>query len=91
VVLLPQATFIIKGAPHPAAGKLWIDFILSEMAQEILVKNEALISGRTGFKSPIPDYAPSIDALNLIKVDWQSVSIADMKKAREEWSSIFNP
>jgi iron(III) transport system substrate-binding protein len=91
VVLLPQATFIIKGAPHPAAAKLWIDFILSQTAQEILVKNEALISGRTGFKSPIPDYAPSIDALNLIKVDWKSVSTADMKKAREEWSSIFNP
>ena len=91
VVLLPQATFIIKGAPHPAAARLWIDFILSQTAQEILVTNEALISGRTGFTSPIPDYAPSIDALHLIKVDWKSVSTADMKKAREEWSSIFNP
>ncbi len=91
VVLLPQATFIIKGAPHPAAAKLWIDFILSEAGQDILVRNEALISGRTGFKSPIPDYAPPIDKLNLIRVDWGSVSTADMKKAREEWSSIFNP
>lgn len=91
VVLLPQATFIIKGAPHPAAARLWIDFILSQTAQEILVRNEALISGRTGFKSPIPDYAPSIDDLHLIEVDWKSVTTADMKKAREEWSSIFNP
>jgi iron(III) transport system substrate-binding protein len=91
VVLLPQATFIIKGAPHPAAAKLWIDFILSETGQDILVRNEALISGRTGFKSPIPDYAPAIDDLHLIQVDWKSVTTADMKKAREEWTSVFNP
>jgi len=90
-VLLAQATFIIKGAPHPAAARLWIDFILSEAGQEILVRNETLISGRTGFKSPIPDYAPSIDALHLVNVDWHAVSSADMKKAREEWMSIFNP
>jgi iron(III) transport system substrate-binding protein len=91
VVLLPQATFIIKGAPHPASAKLWIDFILSQVGQEILVKNEALISGRTGFQSPIPDYAPNIDVLHLIKVDWPKISNADMKKAREEWSNIFHP
>jgi iron(III) transport system substrate-binding protein len=91
VVLLPQATFIIKGAPHPAAARLWIDFILSEVGQEILVRDEALISGRTGFKSPIPEYAPSIDSLHLINVDWHAVSSADMKKAREEWINIFSP
>ena len=91
VVLLAQATFIIKGAPHPAAARLWIDFILSEVGQEILVRDEALISGRTGFKSPIPEYAPSIDSLHLINVDWHAVSSADMKKAREEWINIFSP
>lgn len=91
VVLLPQAMFILAGAPHPAAAKLWLDFQLSEAGQTILVKNEALISGRTGFKSPVPDYAPSIDALKLITVDWKSITTADMQKARTEWSNIFNP
>ncbi len=91
VVLLQQAMFILKDAPHPAAAKLWTDFSMSEVGQTILVKNDALISGRTGFKSPVPDYAPSIDALNLITVDWKSITTADMQKARVEWSSIFNP
>ncbi len=91
VVLLPQAMFILASAPHPAAAKLWLDFQLSEAGQAILVKNEALISGRTGFKSPVPDYAPGIDTLKLITIDWTSLTTADMQKARAEWSSIFNP
>jgi hypothetical protein len=53
------------------------------------VKSEALISGRAGFKSPVPDYAPGIDDLHLINVDWRSITTDDMQKARAEWSSIF--
>jgi len=91
VVLLPQTMFILKKAPHPNAAKLWIDFVLSERGQAILVKGEALISGRSGFKSPLPDYAPSIDSLKLIQIDWQALSTEELKKLRTEWTGIFNP
>lgn len=90
VVLLPQAMFILKPAPHPASAKLWIDFVLSDAGQAILVKREALISGRDGFKSPIPDYAPSIESLNIIPIDWPAVSTDDLKQIRAEWSGIFS-
>jgi iron(III) transport system substrate-binding protein len=83
--------FILKKAPHPNAAKLWVDFILSERGQQILVKGEALISGRSGFKSPLPDYAPSIDTLKLIKVDWPGLSTEKLKAVRQEWVEIFNP
>ena len=53
VVLLPQPMFILAAAPHPAAAKLWIDFMLSDVGQKIMVDNEATISGRGGFVSPI--------------------------------------
>lgn len=89
VVLLPQAMFILKAAPHPAAAKLWIDFVLSEEGQKILVSHEALISGRAGFKSPIPDYAPPIESLHVIPIDWPSVSTDDLKKIKAEWSQTF--
>jgi iron(III) transport system substrate-binding protein len=89
VVLLPQATFILKDAPHPAAAKLWIDFILSEEGQKILVEREALMSGRAGFKSPLPDYAPAIDSLKVLPVDWQSVSTEELKQARADWTKLF--
>jgi iron(III) transport system substrate-binding protein len=35
VVLLPQAMFILAAAPHPAAAKLWIDFMLSDVGQDL--------------------------------------------------------
>lgn len=91
VILLPQAIFVLAKAPHPSAAKLWMDFILSEAGQKILVENEALISGRTGFVSPIPDYAPPIDKLNVIKIDWEKVTTEDQSKAKAEWLSIFKP
>ena len=87
-MLLPQVMFIVKGAPHPNAAKLWIDFMLSEEGQNILVKGEALISGRTGFKSPLPDYAPPVETINVIKADWQSMSSASCEGARG-WVSIL--
>jgi iron(III) transport system substrate-binding protein len=90
-VLLPQSMFILKNAPHPNAAKLWVDFVLSEPGQMILVKGEAMVSGRTGFKSPLPEYAPGIDSLKLVNVDWQGLSSGKLKTLREEWTGVFNP
>jgi iron(III) transport system substrate-binding protein len=91
VVLLSQAMFILKDAPHPNAAKLWVDFLLSEQGQQILVRGEALVSGRAGFQSPLPEYAPPLEKLKLIKVDWKNISGEDLKKAREDWNRIFMP
>jgi iron(III) transport system substrate-binding protein len=91
VVLLPQDMFILKKAPHPNAAKLWIDFILSEQGQAILVKGEALISGRSGFKSPLPEYAPAIESLKVIPIEWDKLTTAELQKIRSEWVSVFNP
>jgi iron(III) transport system substrate-binding protein len=89
VVLLPEATFILADAPHPNAAKLWVDFVLSEAGQKIIVQHEALISGRDGFKSPLPEYAPPIESINAIPVNWEQITLDDMKKARDEWASLF--
>ena len=91
VVLLPQSMILLKKAPHPNAGKLWIDYILSERGQATLVKGEALISGRAGFKSPLPEYAPPIDQMKVIPIDWEKTSTDELNKLRGEWVSIFNP
>lgn len=89
IVLLTQTLFMLEGAPHPASARLWVDFILSEDGQKILAEKEYTISGRSGFKSPVPDQVPTIDSLKLIKIDWTKVTEADMQKARDEWKSIF--
>ncbi len=89
--LLPQSTFILKNAAHPNAAKLWIDFILSQQGQELVCGREALISGRAGFKSPVPQYAPDLGSLKIIPVDWEKLNADVLKKYRKEWESIFTP
>ena len=89
VTLLPQNFFILANATHPAASKLWFDFILSEKGQKIIVEKEAMISGRNGFVSPIPDYAPPISKLNLVHIDWNKMTPEDLQAARREWMAIF--
>ena len=88
---LPQSMFILKTAVHPAAAKLWVDFILSPSGQELLAKNEALISGRAGFKSPVPDVAPDFASLKIIKVDWRNMTEEKLQQYRQEWLGIFAP
>jgi ABC-type Fe3+ transport system substrate-binding protein len=82
--------FILKKAPHPNAAKLWVDFMLSDEGQTLVVRGEALISGRAGFNSPLPDYAPPIESLKLIPVDWRGLSTDELKKIRAEWTGLFN-
>ncbi len=91
IVLLGAGTFILAKAPHPNAAKLWIDFTLSEAGQTILSGREALISTRSGFKSPLPDYAPAIDQLTVMPVDWNKVTAEEIKKGKAEWQSLFSP
>jgi iron(III) transport system substrate-binding protein len=91
IVLLPQETFILKTPPHPNAAKLWVNFILSEPGQAIMTQREAMISGRAGFKSPLPQYSPDLDHLKVIDVDWRKIKADDLKKYRDEWVGIFSP
>jgi iron(III) transport system substrate-binding protein len=91
IVLLGAGTFILAKAPHPNAAKLWIDFTLSEAGQTILSRREALISVRSGFKSPLPEYAPAIDELTVMPVDWSKIDADEIRKGKAEWQSIFSP
>jgi iron(III) transport system substrate-binding protein len=89
VVLMAQCSFVLQKAPSPNAARLWTDFIHSEAGQQILARREALISGRSGFRSPLPEYAPAIDQLKLLDVDWRGMTTADLQKHREDWTRIF--
>ena len=89
VVLHTQSTFILENAQHPAAAKLWLDFMLSEVGQKIMAEKEVMISGREGFKSPYPDYVPSLAEVKVVPMDWANITLDEMKKFREEWQSIY--
>lgn len=87
-VLLPQVMFMLANSPHPSAGKLWFDFVLSQEGQEIFVKTDYIISGRSGFKSPRPE-VPGVDHVNTIPMDWLKITEDDLQKARNEWLTMF--
>jgi iron(III) transport system substrate-binding protein len=88
-VLIPQATFMLRQAPHPNAAKLYTEYFLSEKGQKVYVKGEAVSSGRNRFKSPVPKFAPPIEDVKAIDIDWTKVTPEEFDKGRQEWMSIF--
>ncbi|MPZ87951.1 MAG: extracellular solute-binding protein [Nitriliruptorales bacterium] len=89
VVLVPQNWAILEQAPHPNAAKLLIDFVFSEEGQRVYQDGEAAISGRAGFESPSDKWAPPLEELNVIEMDWASITPQDEEEALEEWREIF--
>jgi iron(III) transport system substrate-binding protein len=89
LVLLPQMMWVFAKAQHPAAAKLWFDFMLSQEGQAIFVKNEYTRSARAGFKSPY-DFLPGIADTKTIEMSWLDFTEADLQKARDEWGTIFH-
>lgn len=89
VVLVPQNWAILEQAPHPNAAKLLIDFVFSEEGQRIYQDGESAISGRAGFDSPSEKWAPPLEQLNVIEMDWANITPQDEDEALEEWREIF--
>lgn len=86
VVLIPFAPIILESAPHPAAAKLFIDFVRSAYgAQKVMDAGALLFFGRPGVKSKYPDILPTMEDVKVIKFDWDTEgSIAAVKKFREK-------
>ncbi|MCC7039978.1 MAG: substrate-binding domain-containing protein [Burkholderiales bacterium] len=89
LVLLPQMSFILADAPHPNAAKLWLDFMLSKEGQAIITAREALVSGREGAGTALAGYDLTLERVKAVPINWEALSEADLKRAREEWISIF--
>ena len=88
VVVIPQTMFIFAKAPHPAAAKLWFDFVLCEEGQTILAQREYLMSGRSGFVHPVAGF-PTLESVKAIPLDYEAITPEEMQKYRNEWSGIF--
>jgi iron(III) transport system substrate-binding protein len=88
-VLIPQATFMPSQAPHPNAAKLFVEYFLSERGQQLYVKHEGVSSGREGFNSPVPKYAPAIEKVKAVPMDWTKVTPEQFAQGRKDWSVVF--
>jgi iron(III) transport system substrate-binding protein len=90
-VLLGNQMGVLKGAPHPNAGKLLVEFLLSKEGADITTEGEATYSFRKGYKPPAAAQ-PYLFDLNTTKLvgmkDWVGAQ-AKLKPMREAWQAVF--
>jgi iron(III) transport system substrate-binding protein len=71
--LMPNAALLIRGAPHPAEARGFIDFLTSAEAEQILAASDAaqypLHPGTKG-----PSLLPPLDRLRVMDVDYADVA-----------------
>lgn len=89
VVPLQNAAAVLKDAPHPNAGRLFVDFLRSREGQQILVDFEGRITTRTDVKKPATEYIPDIKDLKLLYVDTTSISENEFRTLGDDWVGIF--
>jgi iron(III) transport system substrate-binding protein len=90
-VLLGNQMVVLKGAPHPNAGKLFIEFMLSKDGSDVFVEEEALFSFRANYTPPevAAPYLFDLDKVKLVGMDDWVGAQADFKPVREKWQSYF--
>jgi iron(III) transport system substrate-binding protein len=90
-VMLGNQAAVLKGAPHPNAGKLLVEFMLSKEGQDILSIGEAVNSFKKGYKPPdaAKPYLLDLETHKLLGLkDWVKAQ-AQFKPVREEWQKFF--
>src|SRR5262249_60534620 len=90
-VMLVNHVAVIKGAPYPSAGKLFVEFMLSKDGTDIFIEGEAMYSFMTGYKAP-PETVPYVFDVEKTKLlglkDW--VAAAQLAKpVRDAWQAKF--
>jgi iron(III) transport system substrate-binding protein len=90
-VMLGNQAAVIKGAPHPNAAKLFVEFMLSKDGTDVFVEGEAMYSFMAGYKPPVESvpYLFDLETTKLLGLrDW--VAAAQLAKGvREEWQAKF--
>jgi iron(III) transport system substrate-binding protein len=91
MVMLGNQVSVLKGAPSPNAGKLFIEYLLSKEGADVYVEGEALFSFRANY-SPPAAAAPYLFDLTKVKLvgmdDWVEAG-NDIKPVRDVWQSYF--
>ena len=90
-VMLGNQAAVLKGAPHPNAGQLLIEFLLSKEGTDIFVEGEAVYSFRKGYNPPAAakPYLLDINEHKLLGLnDWVAAQ-KEFKAVRGEWQAMF--
>jgi iron(III) transport system substrate-binding protein len=90
-VMLGNQMAVLKGAPHPNAGKLLVEYLLSKDGADVYVAAEMLFSFRANYTPPA-EAQPYLFDLTKEKLvgmnDWVDAQ-RDAKPVRDQWQSYF--
>ncbi|MCC7485836.1 MAG: ABC transporter substrate-binding protein [Burkholderiales bacterium] len=90
-VLLGNQAAVLKGAPHPNAGKLLIEFLLSKEGTDIMIAGEAMQTFLKNYAIPdvVKPYVLDVSKLKVMGLkDW--VGAQDrVKDVRDAWLKRF--
>lgn len=90
-VMLGNQAAVPKGAPHPNAGKLFLDFLLSKEGADVFVGGEAVYTFREGYTPPehVKPYLLDLSKTKLLGLkDWIGAS-KKVKGIRGKWKNQF--
>lgn len=86
-VMLGNQIAVIKGAPHPNAAKLLVEFLLSKEGTDVFVEGEAVYSFIDGYKPPAAaaPYLLDLSQTTLLGMkDWVAAQ-TQFEKVRGDW------
>ncbi len=90
-VMLGNQAAVLKGAPHPNAGKLLIEFLLSKEGADVFVEGEAIYTFLKGYQPPAAakPYLLDLSQHKLLGLkDWVAAR-KKFKSVRGDWTKIF--
>jgi iron(III) transport system substrate-binding protein len=90
-VILGNQAAVLKGAPHPNAGKLLIEFLLSKEGTDIMIAGEAMQTFLKNYTIPdvVKPYVLDVSKHKVMGLkDWVGAQ-KQFKAARDEWTKRF--
>ncbi|MFC1491282.1 ABC transporter substrate-binding protein [Nitrospinota bacterium] len=91
-VVMGRQLAVMKGAPHPNAGKLFVEFLLSKEGVDALVEREVSIISFLKNYVPPASARPYLFDITKVKIiglkDWVA-GYKKFKKMRTEWLKVF--
>jgi iron(III) transport system substrate-binding protein len=84
--VVPSPVAVVANAPHPNAGQVLMDYLMSSEGQKLLMDNLGSYSARSDLASP--KGLPKLNELKLVDIDWQALQ-ADSGPAIARYTAIL--
>ncbi len=92
MVLFGQQAGVIKGAKNPNAAKLFLDFLLTKEAADIVAEGEvSFYTMLKGYKPPesVRKYMIDFDKVKVLPIKDQTAAAKKFKQMHADWQKIF--